>query len=80
MTPNPIRSCPVSEAFDEWERSQLVEELYRLRRIETAAQNIAETLNGGFVVCSRCGDQESTTQLDYARELYEALGMKMAKR
>lgn len=36
---------------------------------------MAETLNGGFVVCQYCGEQETTTDLDYARELYAALGM-----
>lgn len=55
-------------------------ELERLRIIVAAARNVAETLNGGFLVCSRCGDQESTTRLDYARDLYAALGMEMSKR
>ena len=54
-------------------------EIARLRRVELAARNVAETLNGGFVVCSRCADQETTTNLDYARELYAALEMELRK-
>lgn len=53
-------------------------ELKRLRKIEACARKLAETLNGGFVVCQRCGDQETTTDLDYARDLYAALGIKEA--
>jgi hypothetical protein len=52
------------------------DEIERLRKIEKAARNVAETLNGGFVVCQRCGEQETTTDLDYAPELYAALGPK----
>ena len=63
------------EGYDE-----AASEIERLHRIEVAARNVAETLNGGFVVCSRCGDQETTTDLDYARELYAALGIKERKR
>jgi hypothetical protein len=49
------------------------DELARLRAIEAAARNVADTLNGGFVLCENCGEQESTTDMDYARELYAAL-------
>lgn len=49
-------------------------EIERLRKIEAAARNVAETLNGGFVACS-CGRQESTTDLDFASQLYAALGI-----
>lgn len=37
------RACPVSEAFDEWERRQLVEEMYRLR---AALERIADGATG----------------------------------
>jgi hypothetical protein len=57
-----------------------VEEIERLQTVATAARNVAETLNGGFVVCGTCGDQETTTDLDYAPELYAALGIKMAEK
>jgi hypothetical protein len=55
-------------------------EIERLRKIEKAARDVAETLNGGFVVCAGCGEQESTTDLDFARELYQALGVQEKKR
>jgi hypothetical protein len=48
-------------------------ELVRLCAIEAAARNVADTLNGGFIRCERCGEQETTTDIDYARELYAAL-------
>jgi hypothetical protein len=52
-----------------------IEEIERLRNVETAARNVADTLNGGFVRCETCGDQETTTDIDFAAELYAALGM-----
>jgi hypothetical protein len=48
-------------------------EIDRLREIEVAARNVANTLKGGFIVCENCGEQEDTTGIDYARELYDAL-------
>lgn len=50
-----------------------VTEIERLKRIEVAARNVANTLNGGFIVCQHCGEQETTTDMDYASELYAAL-------
>lgn len=49
-------------------------EIERLRRIETAAKSVANTLNGGFIACP-CGRQESTTDIDFAGDLYAALGI-----
>lgn len=46
----------------------------RLQRIEAAAINLSDTLYGGFVVCSHCGEQETTTDIDGAKELRLALG------
>lgn len=48
-------------------------EIERLKRIEAAARNVANTLNGGFIVCQHCGEQETTTDMDYAQDLYAAL-------
>jgi hypothetical protein len=53
------------------------QEIERLRKIEDAARKVAITLNGGFIRCSTCGDQETTTDIDFADELYAALGMKV---
>jgi hypothetical protein len=53
-------------------------ELIRLYAIEVAARNVADTLNGGFIRCERCGEQETTTDIDYARELYAALQLPQA--
>lgn len=55
----------------ECERMQAENE--RLRKIEAAARNLSDCLDGGFVRCRRCGDQEDTTDLDFAPELREAL-------
>lgn len=52
---------------------EALKEILRLRRIEVAARDIANTLNGGFVVCQCCGDQETTSDIDYLKELNEAL-------
>jgi hypothetical protein len=52
-----------------------VEEIERLRKVEAAARNVAETLNGGFIRCETCGDQETTTDIDFASDLYAALGI-----
>lgn len=38
-----------------------------------AARALSDSLNGGFVRCSRCGDQEDTTDLDFAADLRVAL-------
>lgn len=54
---------------------QAADEIETLRKIEKAARDVAETLNGGFIRCQTCGDQETTTDVDYARELYAALGI-----
>lgn len=45
-----------------------------LQKIRLAAINVACTINGGFIACP-CGRQESTTDIDFAKELYEALGI-----
>ncbi len=43
-----------------------------------ASRNVAETLNGGFVRCGICNAQETTTDIDFAPDLYAALGIKQA--
>jgi hypothetical protein len=48
-------------------------EIAELKKIEAAARMLSDSLNGGFVVCRRCGDQEDTTDLDFAADLREAL-------
>lgn len=53
------------------------DEIRRLRKIEAAARNVANTLNGGFVACP-CGRQESTTDLDFTDDLYAVLGVEKA--
>lgn len=53
-------------------------EIERLRKIEDAARNVANTLNGGFIRCASCGDQEDTTDVDFANDLYAALGITAA--
>lgn len=50
-------------------------EIERLSKVEAAARNVADTLNGGFIRCETCGDQETTTDVDFAAELYAALGV-----
>lgn len=50
-------------------------EIERLRKIEVAARDFAVTLRGGFIVCQRCGGQETTADMDGAQELYAALGI-----
>lgn len=57
--------CDVKAAADEIER---------LRKIEVAARDLSGSLEVGFVRCRRCGDQEDTTDLDFAPELRAALG------
>lgn len=52
-----------------------IEEIKRLRKIEVAATDLSLSLLGGFVVCECCGQQETTTDLDYAVELRRALGI-----
>lgn len=54
--------------------SAYTDELARLRKIEEAAILLSDSLLGGFVVCEGCGQQETTTDLDYAKELRIALG------
>src|ERR1700734_3682195 len=71
----PFTERPVGRLLDD-----AAAEIERLRRVEAAARNVAETLNGGFVVCGTCGDQETTTDLDYAPELYAALGIRMSEK
>ena len=51
------------------------DEIERLRKIETASRNVANTLNGGFVRCETCGSQETTTDTDFAYDLYAVLGI-----
>lgn len=78
--------CPIdtripilfTEAADEIEKLRadnavLAESVMVLGRIEAAARMLSDSLNGGFVRCSRCGDQEDTTDMNYAAELREAL-------
>lgn len=67
---------PTGGVTDRIVKAAAAEALERLIRIEAYARDVAETLNGGFIVCRRCGDQESTTDIDFAPELYAALGMK----
>ena len=50
-------------------------EIERLRKIIIAARNLSDCLEGGFVVCENCGEQESTTDIDGAKELRVALGI-----
>ena len=45
-----------------------------LLRIEQAAINLSTGLQGGFIRCENCGDQESTHDIDDAKELRIALG------
>jgi len=54
----------------EWKAA---DEIERLLKIEAAARDLSESLDGGFVRCRRCGDQEDTTDLDFAPQLREAL-------
>lgn len=51
-------------------------EIKELVSVYRAARDVANTLNGGFVACP-CGRQESTTETDFAPELYKALGVEM---
>ena len=48
-------------------------EYRRLKRVVKVARNLRDTLSDGFVVCSRCGDQEPTNDLDHLSELDAAL-------
>lgn len=75
---NSMRTELMSAAASAWQ--VMAPEIERLLKIEKAARNVAETLNGGFVVCQACGEQEATTDLDFARELYQALGVQEKKR
>lgn len=59
-------------------RFEAAGEIERLRRIEAAARDVANTLNGGFIRCPICGAQETTTDLDFAPDLYAALGIEQA--
>lgn len=61
-----IHAAVVREAADEIER---------LSVIENAARALGNSINGGFVRCEHCGDQESTTDLDFADALFAALGI-----
>src|SRR3990167_4158874 len=38
-----------------------------------AARDLSNSLNGGFVRCENCGDQEDTTDLDFAPQLRKSL-------
>jgi hypothetical protein len=55
------------------EIAQLEGEKARLQRVVDAAAQVNMTLKGGFVVCAHCGEQEDTTDMDYAPELDAAL-------
>jgi len=74
-----LAETPSSMSLAEWQNVSRVflaaaDEIERLRRIETAAKSVANTLNGGFIACP-CGRQESTTDIDFAGDLYAALGI-----
>lgn len=70
---------PIGGVTDRLVKSAAAEAIERLITIESAARNVAGTLNGGFVRCERCGEQETTTDLDFSKELYAALAMLAAK-
>lgn len=53
--------------------AEVAGELERLEKIEAAAKNGSATLDGGFIRCETCGDQESTTDVDFAAELRATL-------
>jgi hypothetical protein len=60
----------LAEAID----AAIAAERERCVRIESAARLVAMTLNGGFISCD-CGRQESMTDIDFAADLYAALGI-----
>lgn len=45
----------------------------RVTAVIEAARLLSDSLDGGFVRCMRCGDQEDTSDLDFAPELRKAL-------
>lgn len=54
----------------------LEDQLVKLLKIEEAAKNVANTLNGGFIRCGICSGQETMTDIDFAYDLYEALNIR----
>ena len=64
----PLITLPVVEL-----RLFLADRAERIEAVVRAAHALSDSLNGGFVRCARCGDQEDTTDLDFAPELRQAL-------
>lgn len=53
--------------------SDAVSDEGRLNQVVETARNLRDSLSGGFVACSRCGEQEPTDDLDGLSELDAAL-------
>lgn len=69
--------CPILTPRDIARYEAIVREVVKaFTPIREAALDLAKSLNDGFVVCQRCGDQETTADLDFLPELNAALGLK----
>lgn len=49
------------------------QKITKLWAVAEAASNVSNTLNGGKCVCSRCGNENDTTDFDFADDLRAAL-------
>lgn len=48
-------------------------EALEITNVLNTAKMLSDSLDGGFVRCTHCGEQEDTTDLDFAPQLREAL-------